>query len=144
MLGESCWRSSSSVAVKRSAAEVGCLICQSFPFTHTEIYKYYTLTGHFIRYTLLVPGCTPFCLHSSWHRFNKVLGHSSEILVHIDMTASHNCCRFVGCTSMKPISPSTTSQRCSIGLRSVDCGGHWSTLISLSCSKKQFEMICAL
>ncbi len=37
----------------------------------------YTLTGHFIRYTLLVPGWTPFCLqnclNSSWHRFNKVL-----------------------------------------------------------------------
>ncbi len=37
----------------------------------------YTLTGHFIRYTLLVPGWTPFCiqncLHSLWHRFNKVL-----------------------------------------------------------------------
>ncbi len=37
----------------------------------------HTLTGHFIRYTLLVPGWTPFCLqnflNSSWHRFNKVL-----------------------------------------------------------------------
>ncbi len=37
----------------------------------------YTLTGHFIRYILLVPGWTPFflqnCLNSSWHRFNKVL-----------------------------------------------------------------------
>ncbi len=37
----------------------------------------YTLTGHFIRYTLLVPGWTPFCLqnclNSLWHRFNKVL-----------------------------------------------------------------------
>ncbi len=37
----------------------------------------YTLTGHFIRYTLLVLGWTPFCLQnrliSSWHRFNKVL-----------------------------------------------------------------------
>ncbi len=37
----------------------------------------YTLTGHFIRYTLLVPGWTPFCLqnglNSSWHRFNKLL-----------------------------------------------------------------------
>ncbi len=37
----------------------------------------YTLTGHFIRDTLLVPGWTPFCLqnclNSSWHRFNKVL-----------------------------------------------------------------------
>ncbi len=37
----------------------------------------YTLTGHFIRYTLLVPGWTSFCLqnclNSSWLRFNKVL-----------------------------------------------------------------------
>ncbi len=37
----------------------------------------YTLTGHFIRYTFLVPGWTHFCLlnclNSSWHRFNKVL-----------------------------------------------------------------------
>ncbi len=39
----------------------------------------YILTGHghFIRYTLLVPGWTPFCLqnwlNSLWHRFNKVL-----------------------------------------------------------------------
>ncbi len=37
----------------------------------------HTLTGHFIRYTLLVPGWTPFCLQNclnySWHRFNKVL-----------------------------------------------------------------------
>ncbi len=44
--------------------------------THTQIYIY-TLTGHFIRYTLLVLGWTHFCLqnclNSSWHRFNKVL-----------------------------------------------------------------------
>ncbi len=37
----------------------------------------YTLTGQFIRYTLLVPGWTLFCLqncfNSSWHRLNKVL-----------------------------------------------------------------------
>ncbi len=36
----------------------------------------HTLTDHFIRYTLLVPGWTPFAfrtLNSSWHRFNKVL-----------------------------------------------------------------------
>ncbi len=89
-----------------------------------------TLTGHFIRYTLLVPGWTPFCLQNcliirgidstrSWK-------HSSEILVHIDMIASHSCCRFVGCRSMMWISRSTTSQRCSIGLRSGDCGGHLS------------------
>ncbi len=68
-----------------------------------------------IRYTLLVPGWTPFCLqnclNSSWHRFNKVLKHSSEVLVHIDMIASRSCCRFVGCTSMMRISRSTTSQK---------------------------------
>jgi len=37
----------------------------------------YTLTGHFIRYPMLVTGWTHFCLqnclNSSWHRFNKVL-----------------------------------------------------------------------
>jgi len=42
-----------------------------------EVYYAYTLTGHFIRYPMLVTGWTPFCLrnclNSSWHRFNKVL-----------------------------------------------------------------------
>ncbi len=45
-----------------------------------SVYTYacmYTLTGHFIRYTLLVPCWTHFSfsdwLNSSWHRFNKVL-----------------------------------------------------------------------
>ncbi|XP_038551284.1 uncharacterized protein LOC119885146 [Micropterus salmoides] len=37
----------------------------------------FLLTSHFIRYTLLVPGWTLFCLqkclNSSWHTFNKVL-----------------------------------------------------------------------
>ncbi|XP_073767358.1 guanine nucleotide-binding protein subunit alpha-14 isoform X2 [Danio rerio] len=70
--------------------------------------------------------------------------YSSEILLHIDMIASHSCCRFVGCTFMMPISRSTTSQRCSIGLRSGDCGGHLSTVNSLSCSRNQSEMIHAL
>ncbi len=41
------------------------------------VYTIYTLTGHFIRYTLLVLGWPPFCLqdclNSLWHRFNKVL-----------------------------------------------------------------------
>ncbi len=40
-----------------------------YPWSHTP--------GHFIRYILLVPGWTAFCLqnflNSSWHRFNKVL-----------------------------------------------------------------------
>ncbi len=47
------------------------LIC-IYIYIHTH-----TLTGHFFRYTLLVPGWTPFCLQNclnySWHRFNKVL-----------------------------------------------------------------------
>ncbi len=42
------------------------------------------------------------------------------------------------------ISRSTTSQRCSIGLRSGDCGGHLSKVNSLSCSRNQSEMIWAL
>ncbi len=41
------------------------------------IYIYITITGRFIRYTLLVLGWIPFCLQNclnySWHRFNKVL-----------------------------------------------------------------------
>ncbi len=39
--------------------------------------------------------------------------HSSDISLHIYMTASRSCCRFVGCTSMMWISRSFTSQRCS-------------------------------
>ncbi len=70
--------------------------------------------------------------------------HSSEILVHFDMIASRSCCRFVGCTSMMWISRSTTSQRCSIGLRSGDCGGHLSKVNSLSCSRNQSEIIWTL
>ncbi len=108
----------------------------------------YTLTGHCTRYTLLVPGWTHFCLqnclNSSWHRLTRCWKHSSEIVVHIDMIASHSCCRFVGCTSMMWISRSTTSQRCSIGLRSGDCEGHLSKVNSLSCSRNQSEMIWAL
>ncbi len=45
------------------------------------------------------------------------------------MIGSHSCCRFVGCTSKMWISRSTTSQRCSIGLRSCDCGGHLSIVM---------------
>ncbi len=60
------------------------------------------------------------------------------------MIASRSCYRFVGCTFMMWISRSTTSQRCSIGLRSGDCGGHLSKVNSLSCSWNQSEMIWAL
>ncbi len=70
--------------------------------------------------------------------------HSSEMLVHIYMITSHSCCRFVVCTSMMQISRSTSSQRCSIGLRSGDSGGHLSKVNSLSCSRNPSEMIWAL
>ncbi len=62
--------------------------------------------------------------------------HSSEILVDIDAVAA----KFVGCTSMMRISCYTTSQRCSIGLRSGDCGGHLTKVNSFSCSRNQSEM----
>ena len=67
--------------------------------------------------------------------------YSSEILLHIDMIASRSCCRFGGRTCLMQISCSTTSQRCSFGLRSGDCGGHLSTVNSSSCSRNQSEMI---
>ncbi len=83
--------------------------------SHTYIH---TLTGHFIRYILLEPGWTLFCLQNclnySWHRFNKVL----ETFLGDFGPYWHDSIRFVGCTSMMWISTSTTSQRCSIGLRS--------------------------
>ncbi len=60
------------------------------------------------------------------------------------MIASRSCCRFVRCTSMMRISRSTSSKRCSIGLRSGDCGSHLSKVNSLSCSRNQYEMIWAL
>ncbi len=108
----------------------------------------HTLTGHFIRYTLLVPGWTPFAFRIALIRrgidSSRCWKHSSEILVHIGVIVSRSFCRFVGCTSMMWISRSTTSQRCSIRLRSGDCGGHLSNVNSSSCSRNQSEMIWAL
>ncbi len=109
-----------------------------------------TLTGHFIRYTFLVLGWTPFAFRTALILrgidSTRCWKHSSEILVHIDMIAlaSRSCCRIVSGTSMMWISRSTTSQRCSIGLRSGDCGGHLSKVNSLSCSRNQSEIIWAL
>ncbi len=127
--------------IKTKCVWYACIYIYIYIHTHK-------LTGHFIRYTLLVPGWTPFCLqnclNSSWHRFNKVLETFLRDFGHIDMIVSHSCCRFVGCTSMMWISRSSTSQRCSIGLRSGDCGGHLSKVNSLSCSRNQSEMIWAL
>ncbi len=113
-------------------------------YTYTHIYMQtkllfwmwlivcHTHTHTFIRYTLLVLGWTPFCLHNCQLRgidSTKCWKHSSEIL---------------DWKNMMWISRSTTSQRCSIGLRSGDCGGHLSKVNSLSCSRNQSEMIWAL
>lgn len=65
--------------------------------------------------------------------------HFSEILIHIDMTP-HSYCTFMGCKFMMRISCSTTLQRCSIGLRSGDCGGHSNTVNSLSSSKNRHNL----
>ncbi len=99
-----------------------CKMTMSRNVTFHKRYAYmslkYTLTGHFIGYTLLVLGWTHFCLQNclilGGIDSTSVWKHSSEILVHIDMIVSHSCCRFVGCTSMMWISRSTTSQRSSI------------------------------
>lgn len=50
----------------------------------------------------------------SQHGFNKVLESSPEILVHIDMIASHSCYRLAGWTSMSQIFCSILSQKCSV------------------------------
>lgn len=59
---------------------------------------------------------------------------SSEVLVHRVMIASCSCCTFASCTSIMQIPCSATSQKCWIGLRSGDCGGHQSsgTLVRLN------------
>lgn len=63
--------------------------------------------------------------------------HSSEMLLHVEMIVSHCSCRYVGWTSMIWISHSTTFSGWSIGLRSCDSWGHFSTMNSLWCSGKQ-------
>ncbi len=91
--------------------------------------RIYTLTGHFIRYTLLVPCWTPFSFRTVLILrgivSTRCWKHSSEMLVHIDMIASRSCYRFVGCTSMMWISRSTTSQRCSIDWDLVTVEAIW-------------------
>ncbi len=111
--------------------------CMSI-YTHWPIYLVHLGT----------PGWTPFAFWTALILCGidstRCWKLSSEILVHIDLIASRSCCRFIGCTSMMWISRSTTSQSCSIGLRSDDCGGHLSKVNSLSYSRNQSEMIWAL
>ncbi len=96
----------------------------------------------------LLPGWTPFflqnCFNSLWHRFNKVL----ETLLrdfgpywHDSITQLLQICRL----HIHDVNlPFHHIPRCSIELRSGDCGGHLSKVNSLSCSRNQSEMIWAL
>lgn len=62
----------------------------------------YALTGHLITYTLLVTVGIPFLLSDLfsflWHKFQLGAENILQILIHVDMTASHICWRFVSCT----------------------------------------------
>ncbi len=112
--------------------------------THTHIHSLATLLGTPCKYWIGPPFASRTALIIRGIDSTRCWKHSSEILVHIDMMVSCSCCRFVGCSSMMRISRSTTSQRCTIELRSGYCGGHLSKVNSLSCSRNQSEMIWAL
>ncbi len=121
-----------------------CICVCVYTYTYTN-----TLTGHFIRYTLLVPCWTPFCLqnspNSSWLRFNKVnIGKIPQRFWSI-LTWEHDAVAadFFGCTSMMQISRSTASQSALLDWDLVT-GGHFSKVNSLSCSRNQSKMIWAL
>ncbi len=116
-------------------------------YTYRQIYIH-TLTGHFIRYTLLVLGWTPFCLqnclNSSWHRFNKVLEtflRDVGAYRHDIITQLLQICRL----HIHDVNlPFHHIPKVLYWLRSGDCGGHLSKVNSLSCSRNQSEMIWAL
>jgi len=103
----------------------------------------YTLTGHFITYTLLVRGLTPFCclqncLNYLWHRFSKVL----ETLLrdfgpywHDSITQLLQICRLHIHDANLPFHHIPNVH---IGLRSGDCGGPLSKVNSLSCLRMCF------
>ncbi len=90
--------------------------------------KNYTY-DHFIRYTLLVPGWTPFCLqnclNSSWRRFNKVLETCLRDFGpywHDSITQLLQICRL----NIQDVNlRSTTSQSCSIDWDLVTVEAIW-------------------
>lgn len=66
------------------------IINNLLPQPHKQFVAKYT---HFISYLLVVLVWSPFfIIHGMTSEGTK---HSSEILVHVDMTASCSCCRFV-------------------------------------------------
>ena len=93
----------------------------------------FTLTEHFIRNTTVLLGSPPplCCSVLPFMDFTRCLTRSFEILLHVDLIAIFF--GFVSCTFILGISHSTASLfSFSIGLRSGDWGGHWSSLNSCS------------
>ncbi len=75
-LRTSFWGQGSEVYTQPLLAYIRYIYIYTYIYIHMYtlyIIYIYTLTGHFIMYTLLVLGWTPFCLNSSWDRLNKVL-----------------------------------------------------------------------
>lgn len=80
-----------------------------------------TLTSHFNRYILPLPDWSAFLPNSSWHR-NIPQVHIGVISI---TAAAHLWSEY---------------HKGSLWLESGDCGGHSSTVDSLSCSRNQIEM----
>lgn len=77
------------------------------------------------------------CIHASAISYSFCLQNYDRImlerdfsqnLTYLDIIASKHYCRFAGCTCIMRLSHSTTSHRCSIGLRSGYCGGYLNTV----------------
>lgn len=113
-----------------------CLLawCKVFQCDHFYC-SIYTITSHFIRYTLLVHGwpffCPQRCLNSSWHRFLKYFWSYWH----------DNIIQFVQICWLHIRDPFcyTTSQSCSIALRFGNCGDHLSKrTVQLKKKKKTY------
>lgn len=117
------------------------VICKVFKCDHFYC-SIYTITSHFIRYTLLVHGwpffCPQKCLNSSWHRFLKYFWSywHDNIIQFVQICWLHICDPFCY----------TTSQSCSIALRFGNCGDHLSkrTVQLKKKKRKHIEMILTL
>lgn len=103
----------------------GTLLFKEHPFVWS--YSLHIPTGRFIRHTLLVPDWPLFCLQkwlsSLWHKFIKVqtIFRDFSPYWHDGITQSLQICWLHIHVPM--ISRSSTLPRCSIWLRSSDCGG---------------------
>lgn len=78
-------------------------------------------------FIILILGWSLFTFTAALTSSSRGLKHSSEVVFHINMLASHGCCRFVGCTLMMWIACSTTNQ---IRSKAGDCGVQYSELIT--------------